>query len=308
MGGDAPSGSERSGTPSASPQASGPQAEFARRVVRLFVDGGRGSAPLVVLSGPSQSGKSALIDWACRLGGTRVFRIEPSRLRGGSGFVPRKPLVVLDGVDSLTRAAGAQRRLLCILDAVRDRGDRMLVAMQGLPGEATGLHEALRCRLNGGLLVALPAPDRATRRVQLRHEARRLGQRLPGSVEDELAELPSREGIETLRLRVDAGSLLSGDLPAPPLERMKDLAAQLFHVERALLDEPVKRRSVVEARRAIMAAAMAEGLAIDDVRASFQVGAPRTVREACRWAKRKSEADRHFARIVNELGRVAAGR
>ena len=89
---------------------------------------------------------------------------------------------------------------------------------------------------------------------------------------------------------------------------MKDLAAQLFHVERALLDEPVKRRSVVEARRAIMAAAMAEGLAIDEVRASFQVGAPRTVREACRWAQRKAESDHHFARIVNELGRVAAGR
>ncbi len=261
-----------------------------------------------MLSGPADSGKSELADWACRLGGSRVFRIDPDRLRGGSGFVPRKPLVVVDGIDIVARAAGAQRRLLCIIDAVRDRGDRMLVTMEGLPGEASELHEALRCRLTGGLVVSLPAADRATRRLQLREEARRVGRRLPSRVEDELAELPAREGLETLRHRLAEGTLHSGAPPAPPLERMKDLAAKLFHVERSLLDDPVKRRSVVEARRAIMAAAIAEGVEIDAVRRSFRVSAPRTVREACRWAERKSERDHHFARMVSELGRVAADR
>ena len=184
----------------------------------------------------------------------------------------------------------------------------MLVTMEGLPGEASELHEALRCRLTGGLVVSLPAADRATRRLQLREEARRVGRRLPSRVEDELAELPAREGLETLRHRLAAGTLHSGAPPAPPLDRMKDLAAKLFHVERSLLDDPVKRRSVVEARRAIMAAAIAEGVEIDAVRRSFRVSAPRTVREACRWAERKSERDHHFARMVSELGRVAADR
>jgi len=294
--------------PLALPQLAGPRGEFARKVVRLFVEGGRGSLPLVVLTGPPHSGKSALIAWACKLGGRDVFRIDPSRLRGGSGFVPRKPLVVADGIESIASAAGAQRRLACILDDVRDRGDRVLVSMEGPPGAVDGFHEALRCRLLGGLVVSLPAPDRATRRIQLRHEARKLGRRLPSSVEDELVALPSLEGLELLRHRAANGSLREGDLPAPPLDRMKDEAARLFHVDRSLLDVPIKRRSVVEARRAIMAAAVAEGMSIDLIRRTFQVSAARTVREACRWAERKSADDQRFAAMVKELGRVAGSR
>ena len=300
------------------PQLAGPQGEYARKVVRLFVDGGRGSSPLVVLSGPPQSGKTALIDWACHLGGGRVFKIDPKRLRGGSGFVPRKPLVVCDGIEAIASAAGAQRRMACILDEVRDRGDRVLVSLEGLPTAVEGFHDALRCRLQGGLLVSLPAPDRATRRLQLRYEARKLGRRLPATVEDELAALPSLEGLELLRHRAASGSLRegalgesvlrSGDLPLPPLDRMKDAAARLFHVDRSLLDEPIKRRSVVEARRAIMAAAVAEGMAVDEIRRTFQVSAARTVREACRWAERKSATDERFAAMVSELGRVAGSR
>jgi len=300
------------------PQLAGPRGEYARKVVRLFVDGGRGSSPLVVLSGPAQSGKTALIEWACQLGGGRVFKIDPKRLRGGSGFVPRKPLVVCDGIEAIAAAAGAQRRMACILDEVRDRGDRVLVSLEGLPSAVEGFHDALRCRLQGGLLVSLPAPDRATRRLQLRHEARKLGRRLPSSVEDELAELPSLEGLERLRHRAASGSLREGaqgeralrdeDLPLPPLDRMKDAAARLFHVDRSLLDEPIKRRSVVEARRAIMAAAVAEGMPVDEIRRTFQVSAARTVREACRWAERKATTDKHFAAMVSELGRVGGSR
>ena len=290
------------------PQFAGPRGDYARKVVRLFVEGGRGASPLVVLSGPEHSGKSALIEWACKLGGRKVFRIDPARLRGGSGFVPRKPLVVADGIERIASAAGAQRRLACILDEVRDRGDRVLVSMEGLPSAVEGFHEALRCRLQGGLIVSLPAPDRATRRIQLRHEARRLGRRLPSSVEDELASLPSREGLDLLRYRAASGSLRDGELPPPPLERMKDVAARLFHVDRTLLDEPIKRRSVVEARRAIMAAAVTEGMPVDQIRRTFQVSAARTVREACRWAERKSASDQRFAAMVEELGRVAGNR
>jgi len=295
------------------PQLAGPRGEYARKVVRLFVDGGRGSSPLVILSGPPQSGKTALIDWACHLGGGRVFKIDPKRLRGGSGFVPRKPLVVCDGIEAIASAAGAQRRMACILDDVRDRGDRVLVSLDGLPTAVEGFHDALRSRLQGGLLVSLPAPDRGTRRLQLRYEARKLGRRLPATVEDELAALPSLEGLELLRHRAASGSLregalLEGDLPIPPLDRMKDAAARLFHVDRSLLDEPIKRRSVVEARRAIMAAAVAEGMAVDEIRRTFQVSAARTVREACRWAERKSATDKRFAAMVSELGRVAGSR
>jgi hypothetical protein len=290
------------------PLLAGPAGEIARKVVQSFVEGGPGAAALVVLIGPPHCGKRTLADYACQRGGGRVFRVDPLRLRGGSSFVPRKPLVVVDGIDRIAKQPGAQRCLAMIIDAVRDRGDRMLVTMQEHPGRVKGMHDALQSRLRGGLVVALPAPDRATRRLRLRTEARKLGRRLPGRIEDELVELPPEAGLATLRHRIGLGSLQAGDLPPPPLERMKDAAARLFHVERALLDDPVKRRSVVEARRAIMAAAVSEGLPLADITGSFRVSAPRTVREACAWAKRKSEQDDRFAALVRELGRVASGR
>ncbi|MHC4938632.1 MAG: DnaA ATPase domain-containing protein [Planctomycetota bacterium] len=262
----------------------------------------------MVLIGPPHSGKRTLADFACHLGQPKVFRVDPLRLRGGSSFVPRKPLVVVDGIDRIAKQHGAQRRLACIIDEIRDRGDRMLVTMQEHPARVKGMHEALQSRLAGGIVVQLPPPDRATRRLRLRSEARRLGQRLPSSVEDELVELPPEVGIDTLRHRIGSGSMRTGDLPPPALERMKDTAARLFHVERALLDEPVKRRSVVEARRAIMAAAVEEGVPVPEITRSFKVSAARTVREACSWARRKSEKDDRFAALVRELGRVASGR
>jgi hypothetical protein len=290
------------------PQLAGPAGQIARRVVQTFVNGGPGATALVVLIGPPHSGKRTLADFACHLGQFKVFRVDPLRLRGGSSFVPRKPLVVADGIDRIAKQHGAQRRLACIIDEVRDRGDRMLVTMQDHPARVKGMHDALQSRLQGGIVVQLPPPDRATRRLRLRDEARRLGQRLPSSVEDALVELPPEIGVETLRHRIGAGSIREGDLPPPRLDRMKDLAARLFHVERALLDEPVKRRSVVEARRAIMAAAVGEGVPVAAITRSFKVSAARTVREACSWAKRKSEKDDRFAALVRELSRVAAGR
>ncbi|MEM8884081.1 MAG: DnaA/Hda family protein [Planctomycetota bacterium] len=274
--------------------------------MRAFVEGGPGASALVVFTGPPHCGKKLLADWACHLGRERVFRMDPLRLRGGSSFVPRKPLVVADGIDRIEGKAGAQRRLACIMDEVRDRGDRMLVTMESRPGERAGIFDALRCRLQGGLVIPLPAPDRASKRLRLRDEARRLGHRLPSSVEDELVGMPLESALETMQHRATLGGLRHGELPVPPLDRMKDRAAELFHVERALLDEPVKRRSVVEARRAIMAAAVEGGLPMDTIAASFGVSAARTVREACRWAERKSDRDNRFAALVRELGRVAA--
>jgi hypothetical protein len=65
---------------------------------------------------------------------------------------------------------------------------------------------------------------------------------------------------------------------------------------------------VVEARRAIMAAAVGEGVPVSAITRSFKVSAARTVREACSWAKQKSEKDDRFAALVRELSRVASGR
>jgi hypothetical protein len=149
--------------------AVGPGNDLAVRLVRAFAEGGDGAAPLLVLYGPNASGKTLLCRLASSLGGRQVFRLDPARLRSGSSFFPRKPLVVADGVEALAGKKGAQRALCVILDGLADRGGRALVTLRGHPRECAGLEPALRSRLLGGLLAPVqpvggrvrPAPTHA---------------------------------------------------------------------------------------------------------------------------------------------------
>ncbi|MGH7163017.1 MAG: hypothetical protein ACREID_06010, partial [Planctomycetota bacterium] len=129
--------------------------EFAARMVRAFVEGGLPCSPLLVLHGPASSGKTLLAEWASKLAGGQVFRLDLARLLAGGSrnLVPRKPIVVSDGVETLAGRAGAQRVLCSILDAVTDRGGRTLLTMRGHPAEVPGIHPALRNRLKGGVLL-----------------------------------------------------------------------------------------------------------------------------------------------------------
>jgi len=263
--------------PRAMPRLRGLSGDFAHRMVRAFVEGGPASSPLTVVYGPEASGKSVLVDWACAAGRDAVFRVDLLRLRSGRsrGLVPRKPLVVAAGVEILAGRDRAQRTLCTIVDAVRDRGHRLLCSLQGHPAERDGLYPALRNRLLGGVLIPVEAEDPAM--VAAWREGRR-----PGGA--------------------------PAAAPAPPpvdaLTRMKDEAARLFSVERALLDGGTKRRRVVEARRAVIAAACRGGLAPESVAAAFGLRSPRAVREACRWAAREADRDGRFATMLHEVGRV----
>jgi chromosomal replication initiation ATPase DnaA len=275
------------------------------RVVRAFVEGGAGAAPLVVLHGPARSGKSLLVEWACSLAGPRAFRLDLDRVRAGKsrGLVPRKPLVVADGVERLAGRAAAQRVLCSILDAVCDRGDRVLVALEGHPATREGLSVALRDRLRGGLVVPLAEPGRAELRLQLRERARRRGRRLPPRWEEELVAMGAKDALLALDRRLDGDADGAPAPPRSPLERLKEAAARAFGVERALLDGPSKRRTVVEARRAVMSAAMGAGAGAAEVAAAFGLASTRAVREALRWCERAAERDRRFAALLQEVRR-----
>jgi len=75
-------------------------------------------------------------------------------------------------------------------------------------------------------------------------------------------------------------------------------------VERTLLDGPTKRRSVVEARRAVITAACRAGLAPAAVARAFGLKSLKAVGEACRWADRQQERDHAFASVLHEVARV----
>jgi hypothetical protein len=266
---DAPRGApERS---RAVPRLSGPAGEFAVRMVRAFATEEPALAPLVVLHGPMHSGKAILAEWACFLAGSRVFRLDLERLRKGRsrGLVPRKPLVVAAGVEQLAGRETAQRTLCTIIDIVQDRGGRLLLTVEGHPGERPDLRPALRSRLLGGVLAAVEAED----------PARLPGRRGPGP-----------------RARTSA--------PPSLLDRMKDEAARLFGVERALLDGCTKRRRVVQARRTVMAAARQGGVPGKDIAAAFGLRSSRTLVEACLWAEREQKRDRRYAAVFHEVVRI----
>ena len=281
------------------PRLSGPAGEYAVRMVRAFVEGGPAAAALVLVYGPPHCGKSLLVDWAVAQSARRVFRVDLDRVRRGRsrGLVPRKPLLVADGIERLAGRAAAQRTLCSILDVVRDRGGRVLVTMEGHPAEVEGLFPALRNRLKGGVPVRLEQPTTGDMRLQLRDRARRHGIRLPLDWEDELSKLPPAAALRALDMRMLPGA----DDPADGLLRMKDVAARLFGVDQELLG---RRRIVVEARRAVMASACAHGFDEMEIAKAFGLRSVRTVREACRWADQEQRRDRRFAALLHEVARV----
>jgi len=247
------------------PRLQGPAGEFAVRMVRALVSG-EFPAPLLVVHGPPRSGKSVLVDWACALGAGGVFRLDLARVRRGHsrGLVPRKPLVVADGLEILGGRDRAQRTLCTIIDAVLGLGHRLLCAVEGHPAGSSAFLPPLRSRLLGGVLVPVEA---ATAR----------------------------------RTREPAAA------PPEQLERMKDAAARLFGVERALLNGPTKRRRVVEARRTVIAVACRRGLEPRHVAAAFELRSERALKEACRWAEQEQARDRRYAALLHEVGRVLPG-
>ncbi len=240
--------------------------EFAVRMVRAAVDGSDPHAPLLLLYGPPASGKSILLHWAEKLAAGRAFRLDLATLLAGKSrhLMPRKKLVLIDGVEQLAGKPGAQRTLSLLLDGVADRGGRCIASLRGHPRECPGLGEALVCRLLGGVLVPVEA-------------------------------VPARGSAPT-----PPPSLA----PAALLDRLKDAAAGAFRVERALLDLSSKRRGIVEAKRAVIAEAARHGLARLEIAVSLGLKSPRTVQEACRWVAARSGRDGQFAALVRAVGRV----
>lgn len=155
---------------------------------------------VLLLLGPSGSGKSHLLAAACRAhadaGG--VFRYlqagrwpedRASELAALSGV----SLLAIDALEKLAGCRALEEALFALFNAVRDRGGGVLAASREHPEALQALLPDLRSRLLAGLRFRLqPLPEEERREV-LRARARAMGIALEEPVLDYLFRRHSRD-------------------------------------------------------------------------------------------------------------------
>ncbi len=81
-----------------------------------------------------------------------------------------------------------QNELLCTLNALRERGCRVVLTSPYLPRELNGIDNQLVSRFCSGFLANIERPDLQTRRLIVQEKARKLQVNVPVEVSDLLAE------------------------------------------------------------------------------------------------------------------------
>jgi len=249
----------------------GPGNETAKRMVHAFMEGGPGVPHILLLHGPTGSGKSLLVDWAVSRHKKDVFTLDLLRMRRGGSrqLTPRKPFVVADDLGALAGANGSQQALCRMMDDVAARGGRFLTTLDAHPKIRPGLLTALRNRLLGGFVAELDRPG----------------------------------GADVARTR--GGGAASGE---SVLRLLLEAASEAFEIKVSELTSTSRRRAVVEARRAVMLHAVSSGMRCEEVAKHLGLKAARSVRDGCQWTRRQKDRDPQFARLLHEVGRVVPNR
>lgn len=139
------------------------------------------SQPVCVwLHGPRASGKTHLLQASCvrigEAGGAsayvpmRIFAQHPESISGYGELA----MVALDDIEAVAGHAAWERELFRLHQQLEERGGRLLVASQSVPGALDFKLRDLASRLNGGLVLTLQALDEQEqqRALQLRAELR----------------------------------------------------------------------------------------------------------------------------------------
>ena len=111
-------------------------------------------------------------------------------------------LVLLDDVHRLAGKARTQEELLAVWDELVWTGIQVVLASRASPAEIPDLHEDLRAKLAGGMVIDIPPPEPETRLALVRRGARERGAALAEGVDLRLAELPL-EGAPGLHAALD---------------------------------------------------------------------------------------------------------
>jgi DnaA family protein len=181
---------------------------------------------LQFLHGPAATGKTHLLQAACRHAGSAALYLPLAELIDGDparlfADLEGAPLLSLDDVHVIAGSAAWEEALFHLVNRCRVSGCQLLFAAQRPPGDC-GIELAdLRSRLAGGVTWALPARDEAGRAEILRFRAARRGLVLQDAVVDYLCARASRALPDLLAIldRLDSASLERKRAVTVPLVR-----------------------------------------------------------------------------------------
>ncbi|BAU57160.1 chromosomal replication initiator protein DnaA [Halorhodospira halochloris] len=147
---------------------------------------GRNQGPALFLHGPPATGKSHLLQGACKraaANGTPAAYLPLSQL-GGYGAAlfegfEQAGLVAVDDVDVLEVDDGMQHGLFHFFNRAVESGCSLLFAARQPPSQLTLQLADLRSRLSWGVVIALQQPDEQTCLLILRQRASIRGLDLP---------------------------------------------------------------------------------------------------------------------------------
>ena len=154
--------------------------------------------------------------------------------------------LVLDDLEFLLISPKAQEELLHTFDVLHRAGRQLVLAADRFPRALPGLSDALRSRLEAGLIAELTAPDAAARRALIEQRARAEGLRLPPEVAQLLADRITRNlrRLEGALVRLAAHAALHGQ--PITLEFAQRFAAPFFDAEGNGAGRAVARDAIVE--------------------------------------------------------------
>ena len=190
----------------------GPNAQAVAALRRLAAGGGEG---LVYLHGPPGTGKSHLLQAACRAAGEGAavwLPLEALARGAGPGALAgleRLGLVCLDGLEAVAGVEAWERALVGLMAASGASGTRLALAARAAPAALPVRLPDLRSRLGWGLVLGLRPLDDAGRAAALRLRAAARGLELPSETVAFLLRRCPRDPASLFALldRLDRASL-----------------------------------------------------------------------------------------------------
>ena len=208
--------------------------QLALKAADAIIDApGRRYNPLFV-HGPSGTGKTHLVHAiasamlavrpraavACLSAGTFADEFVAAMQEGGverwRARYRAAEVLVLDDVQQLAEKERTQDELFHLFNVLHERGAQLVFTCDRAPRELRGLADRLRSRFEGGLVVALQAPDRALRERVVRRRLAEAGRPIDEALVSYLADREVRSVRELTGLITRLAA--AADLLAVPLD------------------------------------------------------------------------------------------